>query len=259
MSRAVLKEVVIDAPPDVVWRALTDAEELKRWFPIDARVEPGLGGSIWISWGSGVEGKAPITAWEPNRHFQWTEERGPVKLAIDFHLEAQGGKTVVRLVQSGFGAGPDWDDEFHMVDGGWAYFVQHLRWYLERHRGTPRDVISFRERVPLSGADAFARLTGPGGFSTRGALSSASAGGAFSDRTSAGDAISGTVVARSDGTGQMGFTIAEANEAILFLEMEPDPAGCRAGFWLSTYGLPSARVDTLREGYGAIYRKALGL
>ncbi len=67
------------------------------------------------------------------------------------------------------------------------------------------------------------------------------------------------MVARSDGTGQMGFTIAEANEAILFLEMEPDPAGCRAGFWLSTYGLPSARIDTLREGYGAIYRKALGL
>jgi len=33
-----------------------------------------------------------------------------VKLAIDFHVEAQGGKTVVRLVQSGFGAGPDWDD-----------------------------------------------------------------------------------------------------------------------------------------------------
>ena len=30
MSRAIQKEVVIDAPPDVVWRALTDAEDLKR-------------------------------------------------------------------------------------------------------------------------------------------------------------------------------------------------------------------------------------
>ena len=259
MSRAIRKEVAIDAPPEAVWRALTEAEELKRWFPLDARVEPGPGGSIWISWGSDAEGKAPITAWEPTRHFQWTEERGPVKLAIDFHIDTQGGKTVVRLVQSGFGAGPDWDDEFHMVDGGWAYFVQHLRWYLERHRGLSRDVISFRERVPLSRTDAFSRLTGPQGFSKRGALSAADAGQVFSDLTAAGDAISGTVVARSNGTGQMGFTIAEANDAILFLEMEPDPNGCRAGFWLSTYGLEPTKIDALREGYGKLYRDALGI
>ena len=76
MSRSVVKEVLVDVPPDVVWCALTEAEQLTRWFPVDAHVEPGLGGSIWLSWGGGVEGQAPITAWEPNRHLQWTETRG---------------------------------------------------------------------------------------------------------------------------------------------------------------------------------------
>jgi uncharacterized protein YndB with AHSA1/START domain len=259
VSRKIVKEVFVQAPPDVVWRALTDAEELTRWFPVDARVEPGAGGSIWISWGSGSEGQAPITAWEPNRHFQWTETRGPVKLAIDFHLETTGGRTVVRLVQSGFGAGADWDDEFHTVDGGWAYFMAHLRWYLERHRGIARQVTAFRERVTLSRTDALARLTGPQGFSSRGSLAAAETGAAFSDRTSAGDPLSGTVVARSSGTGQLGFTIAELNDAILFLEMEPVPDGCRAGFWLSTYGLDASQLDALRASYGTVYRQALGL
>src|SRR5262245_39907019 len=197
MSRELKKEVLIDAPIDVVWRALTEADELTNWFPVHARVEPGPGGSIWISWGEGVEGKAPITAWEPNRRFQWTEDRGPTKLAVDFHLEARGGKTLVRLVQSGFGAGSDWDDEFHMVDGGWSYFLAHLRWYLERHRGVRRDVLGLRERVAFSRADAFARLLGPNGLSTRGSLAGAGSGQTFQDQLATGESISGTVVARS--------------------------------------------------------------
>ena len=73
MSRAVVREVFVAAPPDVVWKALTDARELTQWFPLEARVTPGVGGSIWISWGEGASGEAPITAWEPGRRFEWTE------------------------------------------------------------------------------------------------------------------------------------------------------------------------------------------
>lgn len=38
--------VEIEAPIERVWRALTEAAELERWFPLEARVEPGEGGSI---------------------------------------------------------------------------------------------------------------------------------------------------------------------------------------------------------------------
>lgn len=236
MSRKIVKDVFVQAPPDVVWRALTEAEELTRWFPVDARVQPGKGGSIWISFGGGVEGTAAITDWEPNRRFEWTETRGAVKLAVDFQLEAKSGGTVVRLVNSGFGAGPDWDDEFHMTEGGWSYFLQHLRWYLERHRGVKRDLIVFRELVPLTRADAFQRLT-----------------------AALGDRPSGTIIAGSPDTGQMGLTIGELNDALLFLEMEPAKGGVRAGFWLSTYGLSADAVSRARQTFGELYRRALGI
>ena len=52
MSREVRKDVFIRQPPDIVWKALAEAEELARWFPLEARVTPGVGGSIWLSWGS---------------------------------------------------------------------------------------------------------------------------------------------------------------------------------------------------------------
>ena len=40
----------IAASPEQVWKAITDAGELANWFPFDARVEAGEGGSITYSW-----------------------------------------------------------------------------------------------------------------------------------------------------------------------------------------------------------------
>ncbi len=259
MSRSIVKEVFINAPPPVVWKALTDAEELIRWFPVDARVQPGAGGSIWLSWGGGVEGEAPITAWEPNKRFEWTETRGAIKLAVDFRIEAKSGGTIVRLVNSGFGAGPDWDDEFHMTSGGWGYFTEHLRWYLERHRGKARDLITLREQVPYARADAFARLLGTACLSTDNSIARAALGADYETTTAAGERLTGTVVASSPATWQMALTIRELGDAILFLEMEPDAAGAKAGFWLSTYGLSAEVVAQARERFGKLYRDALGI
>ena len=259
MSREVRKSVAIDAPADTVWRALTEADELTRWFPVEARVNPGVGGSIWLSWGPGAEGEAPITGWAPGRHLQWTESRGPVKLAVDFHLDAQGGTTVVRLVQSGFGDNPEWDDEFHMTDGGWSYFITHLKWYLERHRGVPRDLIAFREPLSMSRPEAFLRLVGPSGLSVDDRLSGIDAGTPFTITTALGDQLSGLVVASSPETCQLGMTIDTIEQAILFIEIEPTESGARAGFWLSTYGLDRERLMYSRERFDKLYRHALGL
>ena len=44
MSRKVEKEITIAADADTVWRALSEGEQLRRWFTIDARVNPGPSG-----------------------------------------------------------------------------------------------------------------------------------------------------------------------------------------------------------------------
>jgi Activator of Hsp90 ATPase homolog 1-like protein len=56
MSRQHENIVEIKAPADVVWRAITEAEEIQRWFAPEVRVEPGVGGSMWVSFGPGMEG-----------------------------------------------------------------------------------------------------------------------------------------------------------------------------------------------------------
>ena len=256
-TRSIEREVHIAAPPDVVWRALTEADELMRWFSLDAKVEPGVGGSIWMSWGEGAEGKAPITVWEPLRRAGWAEEYGPVRLAIDFYLEPAQGGTVVRLVHSGFGTGAEWDDQFHMTEGGWTYFMYSLRHYIERHAGTPRVMISAREKINATRDDAYAALLGERGLAAAGTLRGLQPGDRYRITTSSGDVLEGSVIIVQEGI-QFGCTIDNLNDALLFVEIEPAGEGeARPSMWLSTYGLSAERVASLRATFSALYRAAL--
>jgi uncharacterized protein YndB with AHSA1/START domain len=144
-EKTVEAEITIAADAATVWRALTEGEELKRWFPLDARVTPGVGGAIWLSWGEGMDWEAPIELWEPNHHLR-TVDPAPSKAAIDYYIEAKGGETVLRIVQSGFGADA-WEDEIETLNSGWRTFLATLRNYLEQHRGEPRTVAYFRHPV----------------------------------------------------------------------------------------------------------------
>ncbi len=62
----------IEAPPEAVWKALTDAKELVRWFPLKAEVEPRVGGRYWLSWEGEFEGDSRIEIFEPERHLRTT-------------------------------------------------------------------------------------------------------------------------------------------------------------------------------------------
>ena len=135
-TRAIERTVEIDAPVEAVWKAISEGEELAKWFALDARVKPGVGGEVWLSW-PGMEGASPISVWEPGKRLQTREEHGPVLMTVDWHLEAKGGKTILRLVHSGFGADAAWDDQYDDTSRGWAVFVGNLKHYLERHRGAP--------------------------------------------------------------------------------------------------------------------------
>ncbi|MFW6084618.1 MAG: SRPBCC family protein, partial [Gemmatimonadota bacterium] len=65
-TRSASGRIELDASPERVWKALTDAADLVRWFPLEARVEPGEGGSVHMSWKNEYAGTSEILTWEPN-------------------------------------------------------------------------------------------------------------------------------------------------------------------------------------------------
>jgi uncharacterized protein YndB with AHSA1/START domain len=229
-TRSLVKEIAINAPPDAVWRALTDAEELRRWFPLDARVEPGKGGKIWVSWGEGMDGEQGIDIWEPGKHLRTSvqSEGMPVPFATDYYIEVRGDTTVLRLVNSGFGAGAEWDDMYFGMDGGWSYFLFNLRHYLERHAGRPRSLAFVRRKrgVPRASVvpSLLAALGHTGGTPAAGDPVSITLG----DRRYEGRVA---LVLRD----HLAMIIPGLDDALLFFELEPG-ADPHLGMYLSTYG-----------------------
>ena len=147
-TRAHETVIEIEAPVEDVWKALTEPEEIARWFAPKMSVEPGAGGWVLADWGPGLVWKTAIEVWEPSRHLCLTETRDkvmstspvqeslePSRLVQDYFLEGRGGTTVLRLVHSGFGASAEWDREFEGTRGGWKACFLRMKYGLERHKG----------------------------------------------------------------------------------------------------------------------------
>ena len=137
--RSFSMSIDINATPEEVWRALTDAGELMRWFPLQARVTPGKGGSVFWGWDEHWAWESQIDAWEPERRLGLVENRPafdvngeplpgpPEQLAMEFTLDTHAGKTTLRIVHSGFGDGDSWDDELESVSAGWQFELRGLK------------------------------------------------------------------------------------------------------------------------------------
>ncbi|MEZ5355499.1 MAG: SRPBCC domain-containing protein [Bryobacteraceae bacterium] len=117
--------VDIAAPIERVWKAVTDEKEIPRWFAPVARVKPGLGGSIFLSWGPGMEGEAPIVAWAAPHRFAWREET----TTVEFVLESASATTRLSVTQSG---NPS-PSNIH----AWQTFFAMLKYGLETYPNEP--------------------------------------------------------------------------------------------------------------------------
>jgi uncharacterized protein YndB with AHSA1/START domain len=260
-------ETVVDmaATPDAVWRALTDPAELTRWFPLEAHVSPGAGGRVRWSWGEPIVSEATIEAWEPGRrlllveqtslgeHVTPEEGRSTPGRVMEFTLEAREGRTVLRLVHSGFGEGADWENElFDGVLRGWTFELRALRHYLEAHPGEHRQVAWVH--VPFRGSveEAWNTLMSPRAFLAAGSLANLKEGDRYRIGAATGDVFEGTVVVHIPGK-QFSGTVANMNDALLRVELEYVARNRDVTVWLSAYGLPEADVRAFHDRWqGAI-------
>jgi len=90
----VKREIELDAPPDEVWRALTDPDELEQWFANDVDLDPREGGEGTFRWDDGEERHAVVEEVDPERRFAFTWDDGHVVIELE-ELPAGTRVTVV--------------------------------------------------------------------------------------------------------------------------------------------------------------------
>ena len=80
------REIVLPAPREEVWEALTDPERLADWFANDVDFDLRPGGGASFRWSNGEERTATVTEVDPERRlaFEWDDEdEGEVEFTLD--------------------------------------------------------------------------------------------------------------------------------------------------------------------------------
>jgi uncharacterized protein YndB with AHSA1/START domain len=249
MARKQVHEIEVQATPQQVWRAVTEADHIIRWFAPQARVEPGLGGKVWISWGPGMEGEAPIHLWEPDRRFGWTEGEGDRAKLVELTIEAKDGFTLVRLTQGGFGDGPRHADEYESVDGGWQTFLASLQHALAVHQGQSFQPVCRMLVVPGSRDTVVSLLNEQLRFDPP--LNDIPVGGSYTATLPNGIAIEGTRL-NPFKPGYYLLTVADWNESLIAFFSEQAGDKTYVTFQGYLFGPGTERAQELESAFAAI-------
>jgi uncharacterized protein YndB with AHSA1/START domain len=134
------QEILIAAPPEVVWELVTDPEHVGAWFGDAAEIDLRPGGDAALTWEGHGTFLARLERVEPPRFFsfRWARPKDtpPAEgnsTLVEFSLSAEGDGTRLRVVESGFAALAVPEDEkaqrFADNTEGWNIELGHLRDY----------------------------------------------------------------------------------------------------------------------------------
>jgi len=256
--RSVDEHIEIAAPAEAVWKALTDAEELTRWFPLEAGENPD--GTGWMAWGNEFRFSGRVTASERLKLLRTEPVFPPGVVAppmvTEFRLEAQGGKTLVRVIQSGFGAEAQWDEEFDGTQRGWRFQLRSMQNYLEKHAGTPRRVAWARRLHDFPREEAWRRMIGAQGVHFDPSAEELKPGSRYRARLATGELFEG-VVHYCRPTRDFAGSADNHNHAHLSITFDDLPMRKYrdVNLWLSTWGVPHAEVEAMAAGWNTLLAK----
>jgi uncharacterized protein YndB with AHSA1/START domain len=142
---AIEREILIDAPVEIVWRVVTEPDQIAQWFSYRADFEPRPAARGTLTFQDGGEVQLQIETIEAPRRFafRWVHPKDSVARAgnstlVEFTLKPEAGKTRVRVVESGIDE-LEWsdDDRTKFVEDhakGWDTVLGRLRDYGSRAR-----------------------------------------------------------------------------------------------------------------------------
>jgi uncharacterized protein YndB with AHSA1/START domain len=161
-TRSVDLSVEVPGTPEDVWEAIATGPGLGVWF-VPTEIE---GDTVTMHHGM-LDQTGTITAYDPPHRLAFDlgefsppgSGAEPRPLALEILVEARsGGTCVVRLVNSGFGGGADWDRQFESSFTGWQRCLEILRLYLTHFSGMPHAAAHAAVESRLEPRDAFAEL-----------------------------------------------------------------------------------------------------
>lgn len=130
--------ISVTKPREVVFKALTQADQLVRWFPSRAESDPRAGGNFKLFWdfteasqNGSQEGNYVEFVPGEKVSYTWMVTEGSVPTLVTILLKEANGETTLELDHSTTHEGAD---EKKLHDGHanqWEFFLMNLKGYLE--------------------------------------------------------------------------------------------------------------------------------
>lgn len=234
-------EIEVPGTPEQVWQAIATGPGISSWY-VPHQVEEATGGAAVASFGEGpgMQIAGRVAAWEPPLRIVFDKGEGEGGLAFEWLVEARdGGTCVVRLVNSGFGTGEDWDAQYDGLRDGWPLFLTNLRLHLTHFPG--RTATPALPMAPWPGPReaAWARLT-----SALGVAAQPHVGQRVTLRAEDSPTLAGTVL--DVGPTRLALLVDDPAPGTAFLAAEGHGPGCGVSVWSYLYdeeGAAAARRD----------------
>jgi uncharacterized protein YndB with AHSA1/START domain len=132
MTRTFEHALTVDRPRDEVFHALTDVDELKRWWITDGVSDPRPGGQYRYEWKMAdpandhvQEGTYDEVVDGERVAYPWSSPAGDSRVTVT--LAERDGATEVSLVHEGIAEA----DQFERYEQGWTGFLANLKSVLE--------------------------------------------------------------------------------------------------------------------------------
>ena len=234
-------EITVDGTPEEVWQAIATGPGISSWY-VPHTVEEREGGAATASFGEGPEMQIAgvVAAWEPPHRIVFTAAEGGSPLAFEWLVEARDeGSCVVRLVNSGFGTGEEWDAQYDAMEGGWKLFLRNLQLHCAHFRGRAGVSMQPMAMWPVGRDEAWARLTAGLGLSVEPVV-----GERVTVAGTGTPSMGGTVV--DSGPGRVALLLDEPAPGTAFLAAEALGPGCGMSVWAYLYG-PGAHDIAARD------------
>jgi uncharacterized protein YndB with AHSA1/START domain len=133
-EKALIFEVTVPASVPAVWQAFTTSDGLSTWLTPGAVVDLRAGGEWTAHFPGGKTGGGTILSFVPQQELvisALAPEQFPTVRAertrVVFSFTAAGDATVVRLVQTGWKNGEEWDKAYDYLATGNAELLETLR------------------------------------------------------------------------------------------------------------------------------------
>jgi uncharacterized protein YndB with AHSA1/START domain len=135
--KSIYHKLLIEAPGEIVYEALTTQEGLSGWWTPDTKAKPEAGSMATFAFGPGYFKEMEIVELKPSRKVKWHCRKGYepwIGTSIVFELRPHDNGTSLFFHHDGWN---QYTDGFATCSYDWAIFLRSLKFLCETGKGLP--------------------------------------------------------------------------------------------------------------------------